>query len=189
MCLCVCSCISSFHGSVPSPAVKIQHLRVLTSSLLAVDNTPVMTSGHATQVYLLASLQRLLTATPQARLHLVSAFTVPKLLFLAGLGHQSKAQTGVLYVAANQQGSDADVGIHSQASRMLTGMSLGLLSQLVMTNAAADAFVVQQANCSSPLCMPCMFNHMPCIHKLGSAFQQSTSIFSEEWFLEMNSIF
>lgn len=86
----------------------------------------------------------------------MSAFTVPKLLFLAGLGHQSKAQTGMLYVAS-QQGSNADAGIHSQASRMLTGMSLGLLSQLVMTNAAADAFVVQQANCCSTLwaCLAC----------------------------------
>lgn len=117
----------------------------MTASLLTVDNTPAITSGHATQVYILASLQRLLTAVPQARLHLVSAFTVSKLLFLAGLGHNS-AQTNMCE-AANQQQHDAVVGIHFQASQMLTGMSLGLLSQLVMKNAAADAFVVQQASC------------------------------------------
>ena len=118
----------------------------MTASLLTVDNTPAITSGHATQVYILASLQRLLTAVPQARLHLVSAFTVSKLLFLAGLGHNSSAQTNMCE-AANQQQHDAVVGIHFQASQMLTGMSLGLLSQLVMKNAAADAFVVQQASC------------------------------------------
>lgn len=142
----LCSCISSFRGSVPPQAVTAHHFRVMTTSLLSVDNTPAITSGHATQVYLLASLQRLLTAAPQARLHLVSAFTVPKLLFLAGLGQQSNAQTDMSEVE-NQQGHTADIGIHTQASQMLTGMSLGLLSQLVMSNAAADAFVVQQASC------------------------------------------
>ena len=142
----LCSCISSFQGSVPPQAVAVHHLRVITASLLSVHNTPAITSGHATQVYLLASLQRLLTAAPEARLHLVSAFTVSKLLFLADLGQQSNAQTDMCE-AANQQGHNADVGIHAQACRMLTGMSLGLLSQLVMTNAAADAVVVQQASC------------------------------------------
>lgn len=141
----MCSCISSFRGSVPPQAVTAHHLRVMTASLLSVDNTPAITSGHATQVYLLATLQRLLTAVPQARLHLVTAFTVPKLLFLAGLGQQSNAHTDMSEVA-NQQGHSVPVGIHAQASQMLTKMSLGLLSQLVMTNAAADAFVVQQAS-------------------------------------------
>lgn len=128
----------------------------MTARLLSVDNTPAATSGHATQVYLMASLQRLLTAVPHARLYLVSAFVVPKLLFLASLGHQPNAQTDMLYGVANQKGFTADVGIHVQASQMLTGMSLGLLSQLVMANAAADAFVVQQASFST-LCIIFVF--------------------------------
>lgn len=152
----VCSCISSFRGSVPPQAVTAHHLKVMTARLLSIDNTPATSSGHATQVYLLASLQRLLTAAPQARLYLVSAFIVPKLLFLASLGHQANAQTDMLYQAANQKGFNVDVGIHMQASQMLTGMSLGLLSQLVMANATADAFVVQQASCCT-LCMICVF--------------------------------
>lgn len=162
----VCSCISTFRGSAPPQAVTAHHLKAMTAKLLSVDNTPAIASGHATQVYLLASLQRLLTAVPQARLHLVSAFVVPKLLFLASLGHQPNAQTDMLYQASSQKGFNADVGIHVQASQMLTGMSLGLLSQLVMANAAADAFVVQQASCCT-LCIVCVFiEHFPVKHGL-----------------------
>ena len=156
----VCSCISSFRGSALPQAVTGHHLTAMTARLLSVDNTPAASSGHATQVYLLASLQRLLTAVPQARLYLVSAVVVPKLLFLASLGHHTNAQTDMLYGVANQRGFDADVGIHVQASQMLTGMSLGLLSQLVMANAAADAFVVQQASCCT-LCTICLFFPTP----------------------------
>ncbi|KAL3161961.1 hypothetical protein ABBQ38_009041 [Trebouxia sp. C0009 RCD-2024] len=143
------SCISSFHGGLPAEAVSTLHLRVLTASL---DNSPVIPSGLAAQVYLLACLQRLVTVIPEARLCLVSAYIVPKLVFLAGLGHCPHAQTDAVSTAADQLDSCVGVGIHVPASKLLTGMSLGLLSQLVMSNAAVDAVVMQQASPPS-LCM------------------------------------
>lgn len=135
------SCISSFRGAFPAQAVSTLHLRILTASL---DNSPVIPSGLAAQVYLLACLQRLVTVIPEARLCLVSAYIVPKLVFLAGLGYCPHAQTDTVPTAADQLDSCVGIGIHVPASKMLTGMSLGLLSQLVMSNAAVDAVVMQQ---------------------------------------------
>lgn len=81
---------------------------------------------------------------------------MPKLVFLAGLGYCPHAQTDTVPTAADQLDSCVGIGIHVPASKMLTGMSLGLLSQLVMSNAAVDAVVMQQASPSS-LCMRLQF--------------------------------
>lgn len=158
----LCSCISGFRGGIPLEAVSAQHLKAISASL---DNSPAIPSGLAAQVYLLASLQRLVTAIPQARFHLVSAYIVPKLVFLAGLGFHPHAQTDVLSAAAGQQ--HYSVSIHIPACKMLTGMSLGLLSQLVMTNAAVDAVVMQQAS-ASPLRM--------CIYSIAIPAQAMTLV-------------
>lgn len=80
-------------------------------------------------------------------------------MFLAGLGHCPHAQTDAVSTAADQLDSCVGVGIHVPASKLLTGMSLGLLSQLVMSNAAVDAVVMQQASPPS-LCMLLQVHHV-----------------------------
>lgn len=156
--MCACSCLSSFHGVFPAGAENPHHITAIIARLA---NTTATASSHASRVYLMASLQCLLAGAPRSRQHLVSAGVVPTLLSAAALGQLLPTQNRppvALYSSSTELATD--VGIHLQASTMLSEVALSLLSQLVMTNGAADPKVVQQASCC--LLLP-WASLLPCI--------------------------
>ena len=172
--MCACSCLSSFHGVLPAGAENPKHT---TSMVAGLANASATASSHATKVYLMASLQCLLAGIPQSRRHLVSAGVVPMLLSAAAHGQLLPTRTKMPHAALHSCGPGPanDIGIHLQAPTMLTEVALGLMSQLVMTNGAADPCIMQQASC-------CMLNlgmlsalYM-CQHSQATPFQHRSKV-------------
>ena len=146
----VCSSLCSFNGALPPGTLTAQHVALLVASL---DSTSDTASSRATKVYLIASLQNLLTRMPHSRQRLLSAGIVARLLSAADSGQESQAQTDMLQETGDSCSRRPDIAIHAQAPHILTKTALWLLSQLIMQNGAADACVVQQVSHSHPKCM------------------------------------